>query len=107
MPSTRTSSPQSASPLTIVPGPSVSFTLGGTLSASQPPARTGIRLPVQGSEELTLTVSALNWSPFSPSALPELPSSLAMSIEALDTEIAVWTTWSTVLPVSVGTPTGA
>ena len=72
----------------IVPAPSVSVTLGGTVSELQPLEMTGTRFPLHGSDELTVTVSDDRFTPFSPLPDPELPLSLPISIDAFATKIA-------------------
>ena len=69
-------------PLMIVPAPSVSVTPAGTRSALQPPYRTGMSVPVHGSDELTVTVAWESCTPLRPLPLPELPFSAPMSTGA-------------------------
>jgi hypothetical protein len=98
--------PQLSSPLMIVPAPIVKVTPARTVKPEQKvPRTTGMRFPDHGRVELTLTVSDCNTTPVKRSALPELPSSNARFRDAWSMEIGVAAS-VTVLPDTVGTPTG-
>src|SRR4051812_34535927 len=82
-PWTRNWPPQFWPPLTTVPAPNVTVTDGATVTAEHPPHNSGMRVPVHGRLELTVTtsldnVTELNWLPE-----PEFPFNFPKSMFAL------------------------